>query len=148
MASRSFGLTPPLHFKPWPWFFFFLLLLFILKKESKRSNFFLFRFFGFVLWESNRVEGGRGNEKREKDGMKPSVGRTALLWPSYSVKSVQLYACVVLMGSVCGADEACIWCCRVCLGYWCGGAYAVDVYNWWGVYGFNAAWVCIGLYFR
>ena len=24
--------------------------------------------FGFVLWESDRDEGGRGNEKREKDG--------------------------------------------------------------------------------
>lgn len=24
--------------------------------------------FGFVLWESDRAKGGRGNEKREKDG--------------------------------------------------------------------------------
>ena len=67
MTSRSFNLTPPLHFQAWPWFFFSL-LLFILKKVSKRSNFFLFHFFKFVLWESNRAEGGKGNEKREKDG--------------------------------------------------------------------------------
>ena len=31
------------------------------------GSFFYLYGFGFVLWESNRAKGGRGNEKREKD---------------------------------------------------------------------------------
>ena len=32
--------------------------------------------FGFVLWESDKAKGGRGNEKREKDGDERSSAGT------------------------------------------------------------------------
>ena len=53
--------------------------------------------FGFMLWESDRAEGGRGNEKREKDGDKnlPQVTkqtcseRVTGMGPTNNVKNIE-----------------------------------------------------------
>ena len=40
-------------------------LVMVLTRRRSLRNFYRF---GFVLWESDKAKGGRGNEKREKDG--------------------------------------------------------------------------------